>query len=113
MSTNFKIVSNEWDLQTGGERHLREINKNLWISVLHRKTGFGFWEWETAIVRIRDNDDPLKFKRGSWDDREMIVLSGDRRIELNDLNQEEILAYAHTHSGEKNTFDKIMEALGE
>ena len=47
--SNFIDVSDAYNLSEGGSRHVRTLSEKCWISVLHRMTGFGFMEWETAI----------------------------------------------------------------
>ena len=40
----WKDVTADWDRDTGGERWIRDVNSNCWVSVLHRLTGFGYME---------------------------------------------------------------------
>lgn len=88
--TNFEEVTEEWDRRNGGERHIRRLSDKAWISVLFRMTGYGWMVWETAFVKIREDGDPLKYKRGKWDDRELLMVAGDYRDELNDLGEAEV-----------------------
>jgi hypothetical protein len=59
-------------------------------------------QWETAIVRIRDDDDPLKYQRGSWDDREMFMVGGDWRHELEHLDESGLLEWFKLKSQDAN-----------
>lgn len=90
-------VSDSHDKETGGERHIYSLSETLWISALHRLTGFGYWEWETAIVRIREDGDPKKYARGKWDDREVLIVRGDRRAELTGKTEQEVMKWYEEH----------------
>ena len=106
-------VTDEWDQKTGGERWLRELTPTTWISVLHRLTGFGWWEWETAFVRIRDDGDPLKGARGTWDDREQIIVLGDHRQALGEMPLDEVIAWFRADGHPKNTMEQVLDAMKE
>lgn len=107
----FEDVSDEWDLKTGGERHIGWVSERFWVSVLHRLTGFGWWEWETAIVRIRADDDPEKYKHGKWDDRECLIVRGDYRKELEGKTEEQIMKWYDEHSSERNSMETFLTAI--
>ena len=73
----------------GNERFVRTVSDNVWVSVLHRLTCFGWWEWETAIC----TKEPRTFN----------VVTGDRRAELESLPESEVLAWYEAHKAEKNS----------
>ena len=104
-------VSGAYEEDTGGERWLRELTPAAWISGLHRLTGFGYWEWETAFVRIRDDDDPLKGARGSWDDREQIIVLGDHRQTLGEMSLEDVIAWFRGDGRTKNSMGQVLDLL--
>ena len=91
--TNFVEVTEEFHQKTGGERHFRKISDDLWVSVLYRLTGYGTMVWETAVVRVRKDGDPLKYARGKWDDREMFLFIGDYRSELETVDEEGVMGW--------------------
>lgn len=100
--TTFKRVDTDADRTLEGEeqeRWLRHVSDYVWVSVLHRLTGFGWWEWETAICR-RD---------GCTD--ECNIVSGDRRDELADLSEDELFLWLEDHRDQLNSFDSIMRDL--
>lgn len=109
----FEEVSDTWDKESGGERHIRRLSERLWVSVLHRLTGFGYWEWETAIVIVRDDNDPKKYARGKWDDRECLIVRGDHRGTLADKSEREIMEWYAEHSGERNSMETLLAAISE
>ena len=110
----WQCVTDKFDEQTGGERWLKSIDDNCWISALYRRTGFGWMEWETAIVFIRDDTDPLKGKRGKWDDREVLIIAGDRRDELTDIPKGELRQWYQANiEGNKNSMETILDGIKE
>jgi len=111
LNQTFEEVTRRWERDEGGERHIRRLSDTFFVSVLHRLTGFGYWEWETAIVRILTDDDPRKFARGKWDDRECLIVRGDHRETLADKNEAEIMAWYAEHSNEKNSMESCLDFL--
>jgi len=107
----FVEVTNEYEKQEGGERHVMMFSDKFWVSVFHRRTGFGYMEWETAFVRVRGDDEPLKCKLGKWDTKEVNIVIGDRREALKDMNQEQVMAWYETVKKEKNSMESILDAL--
>jgi hypothetical protein len=101
-ASTFEEVSDHWDKETGGERHIRKLSDRFWVSVLHRLTGFGWWEWETAIVIVRDDSD-----------RKVLIVRGDHRETLADKTEAEILDWYSEHSEERNSLETIINALKE
>jgi hypothetical protein len=113
------FLHKEWDLQfadvtenlqeqTGEERYFRRVSKDCWISVLYRLTGFGYHEWETAIVFINDT---FGLPR-SWKDSECLIISGDRRKELCYMPEEKLGEwYVNNINGNRNSMETLMEAL--
>lgn len=80
-----------------GSRFIRTVSDNTWISVLHRLTGFGYWEWETAIC--------------TRNPRTCNIVIGDRREELADLTELELKEWYEKHKNEKNSMETILDAL--
>jgi hypothetical protein len=76
-SASFVDVSNDYQREQGEERWLRRIDPKCWISALHRRTGFGWMEWETAIVFVIEPGS--RPKRWGSDDRDCLIIGGDRR----------------------------------
>ena len=107
----FEEVSDAYDKETGSERHIRQLSERFWVSVLHRLTGFGYWEWETAIVIIRCDNDPKKYAQGKWDDRECLIVRGDHREALADKSEREIIEWYAEHSGERNSMETLLAAI--
>lgn len=112
-TTGFKEVTDHWGKESGGKRYLRSLSPDFWVSVLYRRTGFGYWEWETTIVRILDDKDPKKYARGEWDDRELLTVRGDHRETLNNKTEEEIMVWYQENSHNKNSFETLIDALKE
>lgn len=84
----------------GEERWVRTVDENCWVSVLHRMTGFGYMEWETAICIRHDNDQKTN------------IIRGDRREELSTMNRDELLEwYCLNIDGNRNSMETILEAL--
>jgi len=79
------------------ERFVRTVSDNAWVSVLHRLTGFGWWEWETAIC--------------TREPRTCNIVVGDRREELAAMNEAELLAWYAKHKCEKNSMETVLDAL--
>ena len=106
--SNFVEVTADWEKRDGGERYLRRIDERCWISVLYRLTGFGYWEWETAIVFVADVPQPTHM------DRELLIIRGDWREELNDMPKEQLRAwYAARIDGNRNSWDTLMGMIEE
>lgn len=114
MSSNFENVSSSWDIESGRERWLRNIDDKCWISVLHRRTGFGYMEWESAIVFIRDDGDPQKYARGKWDDRETLIILGDRRQELERTPKDQLRGWYESNiEGNRSSMETLLNACRE
>ena len=104
--SNFVEVTTDWQEREHEERHVRTIDERCWISVLHRLTGFGYWEWETAIVFVADVPQP------THKDREMLIIRGDWRSELSDMPKEQLREwYAARIDGNRNSWDTLMRAI--
>ena len=80
-------------------RYVRTVTDNLWISVLHRLTGFGYWEWETAIC--------------TREPQTCNIVRGDRRDELERLTPSEIAEWLKDHGHEKNSMETALGILSE
>ena len=101
----WRDVTTDYDREDGGERHIRDIDHRTYISVLHRMTGFGYMEWETAIVFVHENA-----KRFS--DRDVLIIRGDRRDELATMPKDELRSwYAANIDSNRNSMDTIIECL--
>lgn len=84
----------------GEERWLRKVDDDCFVSVLHRMTGFGYMEWETAIRVPSENI--------------FYMICGDRRQELSNLNREELVVWYHDNiTGNKNSMDTLLETLSQ
>lgn len=93
----------------GEERWLRRVDDNCFVSVLHRMTGFGYMEWETAI---RVNKDLPEGQERTWRDNSCDIIRGDHREELSTMNREELIGWYHTNiNGNKNSIETILDAL--
>ena len=79
------------------ERFVRTVSDNVWVSVLHRLTGFGWWEWETAIC--------------TKEPRTCNIVTGDRRTELEYMTEDAVLAWYEEHKAEKNSMETVLDAL--
>ena len=107
----WKDVTSEYQKNEGyaEERWMRTVDENCWISVLHRMTGFGYMEWETAI---RVKKDIPEGQERTWRDTTCDIIGGDRREELSTMNKEELLEwYSNNINGNRNSMETILEAL--
>jgi hypothetical protein len=101
----FEDKTEDYNRSEGGERHVRTVNETCWISVLHRMTGFGYMEWETAVCFI----DPTtrKHVQGS-----PFIVRGDWRDELAEMQESQLRAWYDSKRGDNSvTFDAILDAL--
>ena len=95
-------VTTDYQRSIGDERYIRTIDANCWISVFHRMTGFGYREWETAIVM---RDEPEKAKQ-------FRIIEGDRREELATMPKSELAAWYDANiEGHRNSFESILDAV--
>jgi hypothetical protein len=102
--------TDDYEKQQGGERWIRRIDAKCWISVLHRMTGFGWMEWETAIVFIIE--DGSRPKRWKSDDRDCLIIGGDRREELATMPKEQLRQwYEDNINGNRNSMGTLLHAL--
>jgi hypothetical protein len=108
--SSFVDVTDDYERSQGGERWLRQIDPRCWISVLLRRTGFGYMEWETAIViKIDTGSRP---KRWATDDRDCLIIAGDRREELAKMPKEQLREWHAAHiDGNRNSMDTVLNAL--
>lgn len=99
----------DYHREEGGERHVRTVSENCWVSVLHRRTGFGWMEWETAICMTFKADD-LEVRRhvkGS-----PFIVQGDWRKELETMPESELMAWYHSKREDKpTTFDAVIDQI--
>ena len=97
MSKKWIEVTDGLEMRDGGERHVLSLSSNVWISVCHRLTGFGYMEWETAICRREP--------------RTCNIVKGDHRHELTDKTEQELDAWYLYHCGETNSFETLMAEI--
>lgn len=104
-------VTDNFDREHDGERWLRRIDSHCWISALYRLTGFGYHEWETAIVFRKQLPEGQK---ETWKDRDVLIIAGDRREELGNMPKEKLREwYDNNIKGNKCSFDTKLENLQE
>jgi len=106
----WKDVTSNRQKRDNEKQYLRQIDSKCWISVLYRKTGFGWPEWETALVFMLEPDD--RVRRGEWDDRDCLIIRGDWREELATMPKCELKEwYKSNINGNKNSIETLLEAL--
>jgi hypothetical protein len=99
-------VTGDADRRTGGERWVRTVDSRHWISVLHRLTGFGHMEWETAINIVADVPNP------TWKDRDCLIIAGDRREELEGVHPNDWRQwYTDRIDGNRTSFEAVLDAI--
>lgn len=104
--SNFEDITEQWNRDEGGERWIRRIDPSCWLSALYRLTGFGWHEWETAIVFVHDGGQDR-----TWRDRDCLIIAGDRRAELNDMPKDKLRAWYESNiNGNRNSMETILEA---
>jgi hypothetical protein len=105
-------VTSNYQLVQGEERWVRSIDPKCWISVLHRRTGFGYMEWETAIVFIIEPGS--RQQRYASDDRDCLIICGDWREELSTMPKEQLRDWYNKNiDGNRNTMETLLEALND
>ena len=109
-SASFVDVTDDHDREHGGERWLRKIDPKCWISALYRRTGFGWMEWETALVFVIEPGS--RPKRWESDNRDCLIIGGDRREELATMPKEQLRDwYAANIDGNRNSLETALHAL--
>jgi hypothetical protein len=65
-------------------------------------------EWETALVfRTIPTD-----RKETWKDREVLIIAGDRRQELNDMPLEQLKPWYYANiEGNRNSMESLIKAL--
>ena len=107
---SFEDVTTAEQRQEAEERYLRRLSPKCWISALYRRTGFGWMEWETAIVMLIEPGS--RPKRWESDDRDCLIIAGDRRAELADVPEERLRSwYAENIEGNRNSMESLLHAL--
>lgn len=110
--TSFVEVTDDYERAEGGQRFIRRIDPKCWISVLYRRTGFGYYEWETALVFIIEPGS--RTKRFESDDRDLLIIHGDRREELATMPKEQLRDwYKRNIDGNRNSMETILNAIKE
>jgi hypothetical protein len=89
--TAWRDVTQDCLRDEGGERWLRAIDDECFITVLHRMTGFGYMEWETFIVFRTDT----------------LLIRGDWRDELAEMPKERLRSWY-----DENIGAEMRHALG-
>ncbi len=106
----FVECTKDHEREQGGERWIRNVDPKCWISVLHRRTGFGWMEWETAIVFIIEEGS--RPKRWESDDRDCLIIAGDRREELAEMPKEQLRQwYQENIEGNRNSMETLLVNL--
>lgn len=106
----WKEITSDYEREQGGERWIRNIDPKCWISVLHRRTGFGWMEWETAIVFIIEPGS--RAQRWESDDRDCLIIGGDRREELAALEKDRLHQwYSDNINGNRNSMETLLESV--
>jgi len=77
------------------QQYIYIVRPGFWVSVLYRLTGFGNYEWETAVC-TNDSCD---------------IVRGDHRATLDGKTEAEILKWYEEHKHEKNSMDTILDRL--
>ncbi len=109
-NASFVDVTTEEQKQRSEERYLRRLSPRAWISVLYRLTGFGHYEWETAIVMLIEPGS--RPKRWESDDRDCLIIAGDRRAELANVTEENLRSwYVANIEGNRNSMETLLHAL--
>lgn len=109
--TNFIEVTDNCERERGEQRWYRKIEPGeCWISVKYRLTGFGWFEWETAIVvMIEPGSRPMRW---SGDDRDIFIIAGDRREELDAMPKDELRKWYDANiEGNRNSFDSVLNLI--
>lgn len=67
-------------------------------------------EWETAIVMLIEPGS--RSKRWESDDRDCLIIAGDRRAELAEVPEERLRSwYAENIGGNRNSMDTLLHTL--
>lgn len=104
----FEDITSEYEKSEGGERWIRRIDSRCHISVLHRRTGFGYMEWETALVFTADTGD----RKPTSKDVECLIIRGDRREELAAMPKEELRSwYKRNIEGNQNSMETLLSEI--
>jgi len=98
-SLNANFIQVDYDGNSERLRFVRTVSGNMWVSALYRETGFGWWEWETAIC--------------THEPRTCNIVSGDRREDLAKLTEPELKLWYTEHCGETNSMETTLAALQE
>lgn len=71
-------------------------------------TGFGYMEWETAILTRK----PEAERDGTWKDISCKIIIGDHRDELGTMPKDQLMPWYEQHiSGNRNSMETLLEAL--
>lgn len=84
-----------------GWRYIRTLSDIAWISCLHRLTGFGFMETETAFC----------YKDPNEENQITQIILGDHREALTTLTLDEVIEYFKLPEHEKNTLATVLDKL--
>ena len=101
----FQDITDDYRRAQGGKHYIRTVTDNCWISVLHRWTGFGHMEWETALW-FWDPEKQTYFEGSPF------IVEGDWREELADMPESELPAwYVQKRVSNPTSFDQVMNHL--
>lgn len=89
----------------GEKRYLKRYGEGTFVSVLYRMTGFGYMEWETAIIFHPAH------RQYKWDEKKLFMVRGDRRHELDSLRGCDLMPWYRAHQTETNSFDTVLGAI--
>lgn len=71
-------------------------------------TGFGYMEWETALVFVHE----VEGRALTWKDSDVMIIAGDRREELDQMPKEQLRSwYAANIDGNRNSLETILHEL--
>lgn len=105
--SEWKEVTTEWQREEGEERHVKYYGNGAMVSVLHRLTGFGYWEWETGILFFPAG------RRYKADESRLYIVRGDRRKELDGLRACQLMPWYRKHQHERNSFETLISMARE
>ncbi len=102
-------VTAPFQVENDEERYIRRVDETCFVSALYRLTGFGYYEWETAIVV----DNPVaEGVRRTYKDRDCWIIGGDRRDELGNMSKDELLKWYDANiEGNKNSFETMLNNI--
>lgn len=108
--SNWTEATKDYDRERGGERWIRKLGDDCWLSCLHRLTGFGHMEWETALCIVL----PVEGRERTWRDQTCDIVLGDRREQFNDMTREQVIEwYKQNKDKHPNSMGQLIAAIKE